>query len=449
MKAELRSNSTKISLPNPNLFQNQRGSSSLSGTLRGTLGSLDGACIEKLLLHCACALESSDVTLAQQVMWVLNNIASSNGDPNQRLTSWFLRAFIFRASRLCPTAMSFQSNTTSLTSSRPMSVTEFAGYVDLTPWHRFGFCASNGAIYKAIEGHSKVHILDLSITHCMQWPTLIDALAKRPEGAPFLRITVPSTRPPVPPLLNVSIEEVGLRLANFARSRDVPFEFNALKCSDSNAPNAFENLISSFYQELTVLNQLSPSSIVLREDETLIVNCQSWLRYLPEESQEANSCKPSTKDGFLQLIRGLNPHIITVTDEYCDLDSPSLAARTMACFNYLWIPFDTLETFLPKDSPQRMDYEADIGQKIENIIGFEGAQRIERPESGARLARRMKKANFSSVSFSEKTVKEVKFILDEHASGWGMKKEEDMLVLTWKGHSSVFTTAWVPNGCNE
>ncbi|KAJ0983456.1 hypothetical protein J5N97_011711 [Dioscorea zingiberensis] len=436
MRSELRSNSTKISLPNPNLFQNTRGSS-LSGALRGTLGSLDGACIEKLLLHCASALESSDVTLAQQVMWVLNNIASSNGDPNQRLTSCFLRALISRASRLCPTAMGFHSTAAnSLTSSRPMSVTEFAGYVDLTPWHRFGFCASNGAIYEAIEGHPKVHILDLSITHCMQWPTLIDALAKRPGGAPFLRITVPSTRPPVPPLLNVSIEEVGLRLANFARSRDVPFEFHVLKCTNSSA-------------NVLIQNQLSPSSLVLREDETFIVNCQSWLRYLPDEQEGINSCKPSSKDGFLELILELNPDLVTVTDEDSDLDSPSLATRTMACFNYLWIPFDALETFLPKDSPQRMDYEADVGQKIENIIGFDGPQRIERLESGAKLARRMKKAKFSSVQFCEKTVREVKFLLDEHASGWGMKKEEDMLVLTWKGHSSVFTTAWAPNGFQE
>ncbi|KAF2292143.1 hypothetical protein GH714_014495 [Hevea brasiliensis] len=145
MKTELRANATTpIPLQNSRLFNNPE--SSLSGALKGCLGSLDGACIEKLLLHCASALENNG-TLAQQVMWVLNNVASLAGDPNQRLTSWF------------------------------------------------GFCASNGAILKAIEGYQKVHILDFSITHCMQWPTLIDALAKRPEGPPSLRITVPSCRP--------------------------------------------------------------------------------------------------------------------------------------------------------------------------------------------------------------------------------------------------------------
>ncbi|KAG5061978.1 hypothetical protein JHK85_003161 [Glycine max] len=83
--------------------------------------------IEKLLLHCASALESNDVTLAQQVVWVLNNVASPVGDTNQRLTSWFLRALISRASRICPTAMSFKGSNT--IQRRLMCATELAGNV--------------------------------------------------------------------------------------------------------------------------------------------------------------------------------------------------------------------------------------------------------------------------------------------------------------------------------
>ncbi|OVA13172.1 Transcription factor GRAS [Macleaya cordata] len=443
MKAELRSTTTPVPLPNPNLFDTPQ--SSLSGALIGCLGTLDGACIEKLLLHCASALENNDVTFAQQVMWVLNNVASSMGDPNQRLTSWFLRALISRASRVCAnTAMNFHGTTSTTlqrSRTRQMSVTELAGYVDIIPWHRFGFCASNSSILKAIQGHHKVHILDFSITHCMQWPTLIDALSKRPEGPPLLRLTVPSCRPPVPPFLNVSIEEVGLRLANFAKSRDVPFEFKVINGSSSKSSHV------SFNFEL-LLSQLNPSLLDLRDDEALVINCQNWLRYLPD-ALEGRTQDPSFRDGFLEIIRGLNPHIVVVVDEDSDLDIPSLKSRITACFNYLWIPFDALETFLPKDSCQRSEYEADIGHKIENMIGFEGLQRMERLESGPRLVQRMKNANFTSVPFCEETVREVKFLLDEHASGWGMKKEDEMLVLTWKGHSSVFATTWVPFGCED
>ncbi|KAI5340399.1 PREDICTED: scarecrow [Prunus dulcis] len=437
MKTEVRGSTTSISLQNPTTIFNTSQGASLTGALKGCLGSLDGACIEKLLLHCASALESNDVTLAQQVMWVLNNVASSVGDPNQRLTSWILRALISRASKVCPTPMNFNGSTSSSTiPTRLMSVTELAGYVDLIPWHRFGYCASNSAIFKAIQGCPKVHILDFSITHCMQWPTLIDALAKRPEGPPLLRVTVPNWRPQVPPLLNVSSEEVGLRLGNFSRFRDVPFEFNVIENSSS--------------LELLFSTQLNPSSLDLQDDEVLVVNCQNWLRYLSDEPLGGS---PGHQDGsmrntFLNMIRSLNPRIIVVVDEDSDLSAPSLSSRITTCFNYMWIPFDSLETFLPKDSTQRMDYESDVGHKIENIIGFEGHQRIERLETGVAMSQRIRNVGFLSAPFCEETVKEVKGLLDEHASGWGMKREEDMLVLTWKGHNSVFATAWVANGPN-
>ncbi|XP_061947501.1 scarecrow-like protein 32 [Populus nigra] len=443
MKTELRGNTTSISLQNPSLFNTPQ--SSLSGALKGCLGSLDGACIEKLLLHCASALEHNDGTLVQQVMWVLNNVASLVGDPNQRLTSWFLRALVSRASKVCPTAMDFDGSST--IRRRQMSVTELAVYVDLIPWHRFGFCASNSAIFKAIEGYSKVHILDFSITHCMQWPTLIDALAKRPEGPPSLRITVPSCRPPVPPFLNVSSEEVGLRLSNFAKFRDVPFEFNVIDDPSYLASTEIMPKESShdFHFE-SLLNHLTPSVLNLRDDEALVINCQNWLRYLSNIEQKGSSVQYSSlRDAFLRTVKAFNPCIVIVVDEDSDLSAPSLSSRITTCFNYLWIPFDALETFLPKDSSQRIDYESDIGHKIENIISFEGLQRIERLEPGIKVSERMKNAGFLSVPLCEDTIGEVRSLLEEHASGWGMKREDDhMLMLTWKGHNSVFATAWVP-----
>uniref|UniRef100_A0A452ZGI0 Uncharacterized protein n=1 Tax=Aegilops tauschii subsp. strangulata TaxID=200361 RepID=A0A452ZGI0_AEGTS len=190
---------------------------------------VDGPRIQQLLLHCAAALESNDVTLAQQAMWVLNNIASAQGDPNQRLTSSLLRGLVARACRTCgsPRADSM-GPPPALGSQRAMSVTELADYVDLTPWHRFGFTASNGAILRAVAGRDAVHVVDLGVTRCMQWPTLIDALSKRPGGPPALRITVPSVRPAGPPLLGVPDEEIGLRLANFAKSKGVHLEFNVV-----------------------------------------------------------------------------------------------------------------------------------------------------------------------------------------------------------------------------
>ena len=56
----------------------------------------------------------------------------------------------------------------------------------------------------------------------------------------------------------------------------------------------------------------------------------------------------------------------------------------------------------------------------------------------------MKNASFQGVGFSEDSVAEVKAMLDEHAAGWGLKKEDEHIVLTWKGHNVVFASAWLP-----
>ncbi|KAJ1263527.1 hypothetical protein BS78_09G192300 [Paspalum vaginatum] len=398
----------------------------------GTL--IDGPRIQQLLLHCAAALESNDVTLAQQAMWVLNNIASSQGDPNQRLTSWLLRALVARACRLCGPAGGGAAQAQAQAPAprgRAMSVTELAEYVDLTPWHRFGFTASNGAILRAVAGCAAVHVVDLGVTRCMQWPTLIDMLSKRPGGPPALRITVPAARPAVPPLLGVSDQELGLRLANFAKSKGVLLEFNVVKGPGPKSPRKEQAALCP--DLASVLSD--PAALGLRDGEALVVNCQSWIRHV----------SPVSRDAFFDAVRALSPCLVTVTDEDADLDSPSLASRIAGCFDFHWILFDALDTSAPRDSPQRVEHEAAVGRKIESVVGADDADGAERAESGARLAERMRRNGFTAAGYDEEAVGEVRLLLSQHATGWGVKREEDMLVLTWKGHAAVYTSAWAPN----
>nr|CAD1832398.1 unnamed protein product [Ananas comosus var. bracteatus] len=96
--------------------------------------------------------------------------------------------------------------------------------------------------------------------------------------------------------------------------------------------------------------------------------------------------------------------LVTVVDEDADFTATRRSLALRSAFNYLWIPYDAVDTFLPKGASSG---------------------------SGTRPAG---------------ATAEVKGMLDEHAAGWGMKREEDGdLVLTWKGHNVVFATAWVPS----
>ncbi|GMH06366.1 hypothetical protein Nepgr_008206 [Nepenthes gracilis] len=428
------------------------------------LGSFgDANCMEQLLVYCANAIENNDATLSHQILWVINNIASPDGDSNQRLTCAFLRALIVRAAMIgtseIVTAMARAMNYPNLApQTHRFSVLELANFVDLTPWHRFGFTAANAAILDAVEGYSAIHIVDLSLTHCMQIPTLIDAIATRLDGPPLIKLTVAGLIEDIPPIVDLfSYDEMGLKLVNFARSRNISLVFKVIPCSSS---DGFARLI----EYLRILQQ--QQQLLAAHDEALVINCQMTLHCIPDEtainitnsdspynsfssscpvSSSSSSTSPlSARAMFLKAIRSLNPTTVVLVDEDAYFTTNDLVDRLRSAFNYLWIPYDTVDTFLPRGSKQRQWYEAYIRWKIENVIAHEGFDRVERQEPKGRWAERMREANFRAVAFGEAAATEVKIMLDEHAAGWGSKKAEDNLVLTWKGHNVVFATAWVP-----
>lgn len=243
-----------------------------------SLGNISSAsCMEQLLVHCARAIEAHDATLSQQLLWVLNNIAPPDGDSNQRLTAAFLRALIVRASRSgsasCAALASSIASARSSAGAAPfplrLSAIALAAFIDLTPWHRFGFSAANAAIVGAAEGFPVLHLVDLSSAHGMQIPTLIDALAARAEGAPFLRLTVSAAGGDAPPLtLDMSFDELGSRLVSFARSRNVGMEFRVV---DASPEDGFENLMEQLRAEAA-------------GGEALVVNCHMMPHRVPDDS---------------------------------------------------------------------------------------------------------------------------------------------------------------------
>lgn len=415
--------------------------------------------MEQLLVHCANAIETNDATLTQQILWVLNNIAPPDGDSNQRLTCGFLRALISRAAKTGNCKLLLSNNNinndsdnvnsgngnSNVNVTHKFSVIELASFVDLTPWHRFGFTAANAAILEAVEGSSTIHIVDLSLTRCMQIPTLIDAIASRrprhQEGGTYddqplflIKLTVAGVTEGIPPLmLDESYEELGAKLVNFARSRNVVLEFRVIPSSSSDGFSSLIDLVRRRCRRRTD-----------EEEEALVINCHMMLHYVPEEETLLSNCVVSLRTMFLKAIRSLEPKLVLLIDEDADFTSNNLVNRLRSAYNYLWIPYDTADTFLPKGSRQRQWYEADICWKIENVVAHEGVQRIERLEPKNRWVQRMRSAGFNGVSFSEDAFSEVKNMLDEHSAGWGVKREEEDLVLTWKGHNVVFATAWVP-----
>ncbi|CAF2163278.1 unnamed protein product [Brassica napus] len=112
-------------------------------------------------------------------IWVINNLASSDGDSTQRLASSLLCALISRAATKSPAFSFLSAASASHETLHRLSVIELAAFVDLTLWHHFGFIAANAVILKTVKGYSSIHIVDLSLTHCMQIPTIIGSMATK------------------------------------------------------------------------------------------------------------------------------------------------------------------------------------------------------------------------------------------------------------------------------
>uniref|UniRef100_A0A0D9X109 Uncharacterized protein n=1 Tax=Leersia perrieri TaxID=77586 RepID=A0A0D9X109_9ORYZ len=424
-----------------------------------SLGNLNStSCMEQLLVHCANAIEANDATLTQQILWVLNNIAPADGDSNQRLTAAFLCALVSRASRTGACKAVLTAAVADAVESAALHVhrftaVELAGFIDLTPWHRFGYTAANAAIVEAVEGYPVVHVVDLGTTHCMQIPTLIDMLAARAEGPPILRLTVADVVEPTapPPLLDMSYDELGAKLVSFARSRNMSMDFRVVPTSPA---DALSSLVDNLRVQQLVSSSSSSSDVIgICGGEALVVNCHMLLHTVPDETAgSVNLMTPqqqqqpiSLRTMLLKSLRALDPTLVVVVDEDADFTACDVVGRLRAAFNFLWIPYDAVDTFLPKGSEQRRWYEAEVGWKVENVLATEGVERVERQEDRARWGQRMRGAGFRPAAFGEEAAGEVRAMLNEHAAGWGMKREDDDLVLTWKGHNVVFASAWAPS----
>ncbi|XP_050888871.1 LOW QUALITY PROTEIN: putative scarecrow-like protein 16 [Lathyrus oleraceus] len=237
----------------------------------------------------------------------------------------------------------------------------------------------------------------------MQITTLIDVIADRHEVAPLIKLTVSdhanSSDHELPPKLDLSYEELGSKLVNFARSRNVTLEFRVVS--------------SSYTNGLPVLIEHLRVQRLVYSGEALVINCDMMLHYIPDETLIT-----SLRSLFHKALRGLDPTLVVLVDEDVDLTSSNLVSRLRSAFNYLWIPYDTEETFLPRGSKQRQWYEADICWKIENVIDPEGVQRVERVER----VQRMRNANFQGVGFGEECVVEVKPMLDGTCCWMGIEE---------------------------
>ncbi|ONM24797.1 Protein SHORT-ROOT 1 [Zea mays] len=442
-----------LSFP-PDLNLDFSSPASSSGGCVASSAAVGGRWASQLLLECARAVAARDSQRVQQLMWMLNELASPYGDVEQKLASYFLQGLFARLTASGPqtlrTLAAASDRNTSFDSTRRTALR----FQELSPWSSFGHVAANGAILEsfleaaaASSEPQRFHILDLSNTFCTQWPTLLEALATRStDDTPHLSITTVVSAAPSAPTVAVQrrqrvMREIGQRIEKFARLMGVPFSFRAVHHAGD-------------------LAELDLDALDLRDGgatTALAINCLNSLRGVVPGGVRR-------RDAFGASLRRLDPRVVTVVEEEADLvafdpDASEESGDTEAAFlkvfgeglRFFSAYMDSLEESFPKTSNERLALERGAGRAIVDLVSCPPSKSMERRETAVSWARRMRSAGFSPVAFSEDVADDVRSLLRRYREGWSMRDTglDDSaagagIFLAWKEQPLVWASAWRP-----
>ncbi|KAF5742746.1 GRAS family transcription factor [Tripterygium wilfordii] len=404
---------------------------------------VDNKWASRLLNECARAISDKDSTKIHQLLWMLNELASPYGDCDQKLASYFLQSLFCKATgsgrRCYKTLTCVAEKSHSFDSARKLILK----FQEVSPWTTFGHVASNGAILEALDGETKLHIIDISNTFCTQWPTLLESLATRNDETPRLKLTVVVTAS----IVGSVMKEIGQRMEKFARLMGVPFEFNVV----------------------SGLNHFTKEGLGVQDDEAIAVNCIGALRRVEVEERVA----------LIQFFQSLKPKAVTIVEEEADFTSTryDFVKCFEECLRFYTLYFEMLEESFAPTSNERLMLERECSRSIVKVLacdddddenennenGSNGEEGwCERRERGSQWCERMKDASFSPVGFSDDVVDDVKALLKRYKAGWsvmvpksggGDDDDDDKnnqipqssgVYLTWKDEPVAWASVWKP-----
>ncbi|XWS26930.1 hypothetical protein CRYUN_Cryun26dG0072300 [Craigia yunnanensis] len=296
-------------------------------------------------------------------------------------------------------------------------------FYEACPYLKFAHFTANQAILEAFDGHDCVHVVDFNLMHGLQWPALIQALALRPGGPPVLRLT--GIGPPSGDGRD-SLREIGLRLAELARSVNVRFAFRGVAASR--------------------LEDVKPWMLQVNPKEAVAVNSIMQLHRLLGSVSNRNS----PIETVLSWIRSLNPKIMTVVEQEANHNQPSFLDRFTEALYYYSTMFDSLEACSVQ--PEKALAEIYIQREIANVVSCEGSARVERHEPLATWRTRLSGAGFRPLHLGSNAFKQASMLLTLFsAEGHSVEENQGCLTLGWHSRPLIASSAWqaVPDAAAE
>ncbi|MCE2056085.1 hypothetical protein HAX54_044025 [Datura stramonium] len=411
-RQDLRNAKSKTSLQIP------KGSKGGKGRGKKQSGKKEVIDLRTLLINCSQAVAADDSRTANELLKQIRQHSSPFGDGNQRLAHCFADGL---EARLAGTGSQIYKALVNKRTSAADLLKAYHLYLASSPFRKISNFASNKTIMVKAENATRVHVIDFGILYGFQWPTFIQRIAEREGGPPKLRITgVEFPQPGFRPAER--IEETGRRLADYARSFNVPFEYHA---------------IAKKWETVTV------EDLNLDKDEFLAVNCLYRFKNLHDETVKVDS----SRTVVLNLVRKINPDIFIHGIVNGAYSAPFFVTRFREALFHFSALFDMLETIVPREIPERGLIEREIfGREALNVIACEGWERVERPETYKQWQARIMGSRFMQIPFERRefvnrAVEKVRlgyhrdFVIDE---------DNHWLLMGWKGRTIYALSCWKP-----
>lgn len=367
-----------------------------------------------LLLACAEAIDESDFGIAKPMLSRLRAISNPHGDPMQRIALYFANALSDRLDMELHGGgpLGFESSSSSPPSSPPSfdSKLAYQAFYEVLPFAKFSHFTANQTIFEAVGCNSKVHVVDLDIREGLQWPSLIQSLAMRPEGPPHLRITGVGA-------CATNLELTKRRLSEFAESLNVPFEFSCV-----------------VIERVECLEQ---NLLRIEPDEALVINCSQILHSL--------SSNQAALEKLVYLLRNLNPVVVTLLEVEANHNGETLISRFVEALHYYCALFDSLEGSLGRDSPDRYRVESmSFASEIKSIVAKDESCGSRHMKSDAWQSL-FTKFGFRNLPSSSYAVQQAQLLLKLFTSGemsYKLSEESGALTLGWQDTPIVSVSSW-------
>lgn len=371
-------------------------------------GESTGLRLLGLLLQCAECVAMDHLDNASELLPEIAELSTPFGSSPERVGAYFAHALQARVISSCLGTYSPLTMKTLTVSQSQRIFGALQSYNSISPLVKFSHFTANQAIFQALDGEERVHVIDLDIMQGLQWPGLFHILASRSKKIRSMRVTGFGSSSEL-------LESTGRRLADFATSLGLPFEFHPL-----------EGKIGS----ITDLSQLA-----VRPSEATVVH---WMHHCLYDVTGSDL-------GTLRLLTLLRPKLITIVEQ--DLShGGSFLGRFVEALHYYSALFDALGDGLGVDSLERHMVEQQLfGCEIRNIVAVGGPKRTGEVKV-ERWGEELNRVGFRPVSLGGNPAAQASLLLGMFPwKGYTLVEEGGCLKLGWKDLSLLTASAWQPS----